>query len=197
MKIPIVLLSLVILAANISSRRMHSSTTSKLVNESCFNDKTCGNDEKLICVILEVTHTCTMTKCEFHKGQSLCKLKPGQSCNEDQQCSSHKCENKKCSDYKRKFLENCEKSFFWSECEEGTICSFIDTNVYKCLGAPEHNCKKDTECYNSSCGVTKCNNFGEKVVKESVSWLFKGVGDQLHRAVIAPFKNIMKKKYRK
>jgi len=187
MKILIVILSLVILASSISSRKINSSSTSKLINESCYSDKKCGSDDKLICVVLEVTHTCGLKECEFHKGQSLCKLKPDQACTEDQQCSSHKCENKKCGDYKRKFLENCEKSFFWSECEEGTICSETVTGDYRCLVAPDHKCKKDDECYNNSCGTglfsAACNGFGGKVLRDSVAWLFKSNGQSRYNGV--------------
>jgi hypothetical protein len=178
MKIIKVLLCLVALAGIVSSRKINSNKAT-LINESCFNDSKCGAEGKLICVTVDVTHTCTATECTFNKGKSLCKLKPGEGCTEDQQCSSHKCEKQKCSDYKRKFLEDCTHSFFWNECEQNTICSEKYKGVYKCLGAPEFSCKKDEECANHSCGTGlfagRCNSFGGKVLRDTVSYLFEGV----------------------
>jgi hypothetical protein len=176
----ILLTCLVVLIGAVSSRKIKVDSEAKgtqHINEKCEKDSDCVGD--LICVAAYIKPDCDKDTCKFEKVKSVCRVKPNEDCTQDDHCASNKCDNKrKCSDYKRKFLEECKYSYIWNECEQNTYCTITNNNSYKCLGGPNHKCEKDSECYNQRCGVGiggACLNLAEKVMRDTVGYMFSGV----------------------
>ena len=174
-----VLICLVVLFGVISSRKIKKEKGTQHVNEKCYKDSDCVGTGSLICIAADIKPDCDKDHCQFEKVKSVCRMKPNEGCTQDDHCASNKCDNKKCSDYKRKFLEECKYSYIWNECEQNTFCTITANESYKCLGGPHHDCAKDAECYNNRCGVGVgpgvCLSLGSKVVRDSVAYMFKGV----------------------
>lgn len=108
-------------------------------------------------------------------------MKPKEGCTQDDHCANNKFEDskRKCSEYKRNFLEECKYSYIWNECEQNTYCTITVDESYNCLGGSHHDCKNYKECYKKSCGigilVGVCKNLVSKVARDSIAYMFKEV----------------------
>lgn len=181
--IKILLLIVSIILVEITfSKKIKNAKGDNVLNQKCSKDTDCiSNGEKMICSVKNIKPKCDKETCVFEKEQSSCRLKANQPCISDDNCASNTCDpkSKKCTDYKRKFLENCVYSYIWNECEENTYCTQTGVNKYKCLGGPNHRCENKDECYNNSCGVgilpSICNGLGVKILKDTASWLYNNV----------------------
>ncbi len=174
-----VLFCLVVLIGVISSRKIKKKEGTKHVNQECEKDLDCVKTGSLICVAKNIEPNCDEKECKLEIVKSVCRMKQDEGCTQDDHCASNECKDQKCSGYKRKFMEECIYSFIWNECEQNTYCTKTADDKYKCLGGPNHECNEDAQCYRKRCGVGKgqglCLDLAAKVLRDSVSYMFKGV----------------------